>query len=199
MTEKTPSDIPASEFSPYSPPACDSEQSVDWEGYACSGSQIRPWVRFWARTLDYYVFCLLFGGLAVAIHPPLAEFNHLLLGIGLLICHGFFEPLLLTSFGTTPFKALLNVRVRNLDGSKPGYLKGLRRTFSACLRGQGLGIPLVALITHSMACTRLTQKGITVWDEDGGFRVAHQNIPWWKWLIFAASVTGLIWVRSESI
>lgn len=198
MVEKIPPAMPAPECSPYSPPASHLEETVDWEGYSPSGPQIRPWVRFWARSLDYYFFCLVFGGLAIALHPPLATISRWFLGIGLLVCYSFFEPLFLMFFGSTPFKALLNVRVRNSDGSKPSYLRGLRRTFAVCLRGQGLGIPLATLITHSMACTRLTQKGVTLWDEQGGFSVGHQHVPWWKWLLFAMSLAGLLWIWIES-
>ena len=29
--------------------------------YQPSGPQVRPWVRYWARMTDYFIFCFLFG------------------------------------------------------------------------------------------------------------------------------------------
>ena len=49
-------------------------------------------------------------------------------------------------------------------------------TNSVRLRGEGFGIPIVALVTRIYAYNTLTKEGITSWDKDGGFFVAHREI-----------------------
>ena len=96
------------------------------------------------------------------------------------------------SWGTTPGKALLNIRVRNEDRSKLSYGQGLARCFNVVVKGQGLGIPLIALVTHILAYNRLTSQGITSWDESGNHTVAHREISAWRVLIALLILIGAI-------
>ncbi len=96
----------------------------------------------------------------------------------------------LAVFGTTPGKAILCIRVRNADGSKLTYFQALGRTFSVWLRGQGLNIPLVALITAITAYSRLKNDGSTSWDQVGGFIIVHRKISWWRWILFCLPLLG---------
>lgn len=189
---KPASTINAFQASPYTPPSSDSTTDVNWSGYIPSGPQVRPWIRYWARTADFLLFCIVGGMIAVIIWPQLVEINDTLLGIILLLAYNFVEPIMLASLGTTPFKWLLCVRVRNHDGSKLSYFRALHRTFSVWLRGQGLGVPLIALFTCISSYKRLTTDGITSWDSNGGFTVSHQTVGWWRWLIFIGFISGFI-------
>jgi GYF domain 2/RDD family len=180
------------QISPYAAPASTPDSGIDWSGYEPSGSQVRPWVRYWARTFDFLLYCLVLGGIGMTIWPEMEEMNDTLLGIIALMGYNFIEPAMLAVVGTTPFKALLRVRVRNNDGTKPNYIRGLRRTFSVWTRGQGLGIPLIALFTSINSYSRLTKDSITGWDRDGGFTVTHQTVAWWRWLILFGLFAGFI-------
>lgn len=180
------------QISPYAPPATEPAEGIDWSNHVPSGSQVRPWVRYLARTFDFLLYAVIFGGTAAAIWPEIAEMNDTLLGILLLLGYNFVEPAMLALFGTTPLKALLRVRVRNNDGTKLSYGRGLRRTFSVWLRGQGLGIPLIALFTGITSYSRLSKDGITSWDRDGGFTVTHQTVAWWRWLLLVALLAGFV-------
>ncbi len=184
--------ISAFQASPYASPVSDPTSSVDWSGYVPSGPQVRPWVRYWARTFDFLLFCLLVGATVVAVWPEAAEMNDTFLGIILLLGYNFIEPAFLTTIGTTPFKALLCVRLRKSDGAKLTYLQGLSRIFSVWIRGQGLGIPLVALITGITSYNRLSNDSITWWDREGGFTVTHRNVAWWRWVILIGLFAGFI-------
>ena len=197
-----PAETPASSIreasvSPYAPPASDSDVPVDWSDYIPSGSQIRPWVRYWARTLDFLFFSLFVGVVIGVINPKLLEgIPETLLGFILILGYNFIEPAMLATLGTTPFKSLLRVRVRNQDGSKLSYLQGLRRTFSVLVFGQGLGIPLIALVTCITSYSRLTNHKITRWDEAGDTVVSHQTVQWWRWLLMVAGFVAFCWVIS---
>lgn len=187
MTEWKPlGEIDRFHASPYAPPTLIETNEVDWSGHESSGPQARPWVRYWARTFDYLTFCTLVGAIGFNVLPQLSKINDTVFGIILLLLYIFIEPIFLCTFGTTPFKALLRVRIRNHDGSKPTYLQGLSRCFSVWIRGQGLGIPIATLVTSIMSYNKLTSEGVTSWDQSGGFSVTHQNIQWWRWLLLAA-------------
>lgn len=179
--------------SPYAPPVSSEEVAVNWEDYTPSGPQIRPWVRYWARTFDFLFFSVLVGAVVGVISPDLIErIPETILGFVILLAYCFVEPVMLATLGTTPFKALLRVRVRNGDGSKLSYPHALRRTFSVLVFGQGLGLPLVALITCIVSYSRLTNQGITRWDATGGFVVTHQTLQWWRWLVLLGGFAGFV-------
>ena len=181
-------------LSPYAPPAAAPAAAgdVDWSGYVPSGPQTRPWVRYWARSFDYLLFSVIFGGAVAAFVPDVATMNDTLFGVLLLFAYNFAEPAMLSIFGATPFKALLCIRVRNADGTKLSYPQGLRRTISLWVNGQGLGIPLVQFITCLYAYNKLNNDGITSWDKAGPFTVSHQTIPWWRWLLAIAALVGFV-------
>ncbi|MFQ5730064.1 MAG: RDD family protein [Waddliaceae bacterium] len=73
--------------------------------------QIRPWVRFWARQLDYS-----FGGLILAVLDTfLLEVNDTAFPFIVIFAWVFVESWLLSAWGTTPGKFLLRVSVRTPD------------------------------------------------------------------------------------
>lgn len=189
-----PSVADAGALSPYAPPAAasGSPADIDWSGYEPSGPQVRPWIRYWARSFDFLLFSVIFGGAAAIFMPGIESVNDTLFGILLLFAYNFAEPAMLALFGTTPFKALLCVRVRNQDGSKLSYVQGLRRMMTMWVNGQGLGIPLVQLFACLHAYNRLTKEGITSWDKAGPFTVSHQTLPWWRVLLAFAALVGFV-------
>jgi hypothetical protein len=141
-----------------------------------SGPQTKPWVRFWARTIDGILFVLLAGIALALIYPAALKMNDALLSIIILFAYVFVEPCMLSSWGTTPGKALLNIRLRKSNGTKPNFSEALSRAFNVWIRGLGLGIPIVALFTQINAYKRLTKDGMTSWDKDGGFKINHKLI-----------------------
>lgn len=173
------------------------------DDFAASGEQLRPWIRYWARLVDFLIFSLIVGVIFGIINEAaLNRMNDTVFGIILLLAYIPVEPLLLMSWGTTPGKFLLNIQLRNEDGSKLSFSQGIMRSVGVVIKGQGIGIPLVALITHIYAYKRLLNQGQTVWDESGNHTVAHRDISGWRMLIlvlFLAAVVALIvWeVQSE--
>ncbi len=141
-----------------------------------TGPQIRPWVRSWARGLDMLLFSGFAGIILGLIYPPALEINGTLLAIIVYFLYLFIEPGMLALWGTTPGKALFNIRLRKTDGTKLKYPEALSRACSVWVRGIGLGIPIVTIFTQVSAYNRLTKDGITSWDKDGGFRVIHKII-----------------------
>ena len=139
-----------------------------------SGLQARPWVRYWARTIDLMLFSVLVGVLLALVYPAALEINALALAVTIVFLYVFIEPFMLSSWGTTPGKALLNIRLRRIDGTRLNYIDALSRSFNVWIRGCGLGLPIVGILTHITGYTKLSKYGITSWDKDGAFRIDHK-------------------------
>ena len=109
---------------------------------------------------------------------------------------------MLSTIGTTPGKALLNIRLRNEDGSRLSYTSALTRSAKVAIMGQGVGIPIIALVTHICAYNRLTQHGITSWDESGRHVIAHKEINILRIIILALILVGflalIVWAEMDT-
>lgn len=193
--------LPSFAPSPYASPSATSNDQINWSGYTPSGSQTRPWTRYWARTVDFLLFSLVAGFAAAFVYPDFLEMSDSLVGIILIALYNFYEPVVFAVFGNTPMKAILKIRVRDESGNKLTFQAALVRTLKIWFRGLGLGIPLVTLITHITSYSRLKNQGITSWDQEGGFVVSHQDVAWWRWLLiilFLIGFVGLIALGSET-
>ncbi len=142
--------------------------------------QVRPWVRFWARMIDYGIFGLLAGVVLQIFYPTILDFSSINLTLLLLTAYVFFESIMLAFCGTTPGKALLRIKLRTDDGTKFNYSGAITRSVRVWWRGEGLGIPLVSLVTNILAYNSLKKNGRTAWDRDGKLVVQHQIIGRWR-------------------
>lgn len=164
-------------LSPDPPPIAPPQQALPpISTFAATGRQVRPWVRYWARMLDVTLFSIIMGVVIAPFHGSLFRVNEILLGMAILFTYVFVEPCMLSSWGTTPGKALLNIRVRKNNGDKPTYAEAITRALNVWTGGLGLGIPIVALFAQIYAYNRLTKDKITSWDKEGGFTVSHRVI-----------------------
>jgi hypothetical protein len=152
-------------------------------------SQVYPWRRYWARLFDItfimpiyiFIIALFSPGLNYTITRMDGFIGSILLLLFYLI---FFEPMMLSSFGTTPGKSLLGIKIRALSGKKISYSTGMRRGFLVWLNGMGMGIPFVALFTMTIAYSKLKRNGITSWDERCGISVIHGQLSIFRVILF---------------
>lgn len=165
-------------FSPPDPPQSPDMQPppVPSDDFRSSGPQARPWVRFFARTIDMFSFSIIAGLILGIIFESASKMNGYVLGFIFGILYIFVEPMMLSTWGSTPGKALLNIRLRREDGNRLSYSDALNRSFQVWLRGCGAGIPIVALFTQIGAYNRLRNEGKTSWDHDGHYRYIHKDI-----------------------
>ena len=168
-----------------------------------------PWRRFLARTLDIMVIgtLLLIGFvLLIALFFPrniegfisLLE-NTILAGSFAYLLWLPVEGVCLATFGTTPGKWLLGIRVLSKDGTKLTYLTALQRTLLVWVQGDAAGIPILILLTRVFAHKRLLATGTTLWDAKLGSVVVHQE--WGKirqLLTFLVAVAILLAIKFYS-
>jgi uncharacterized RDD family membrane protein YckC len=166
--------------------------------------QTRPWVRYWARSIDIALICIIVGipigailpdGLNNRLVDQLIQFLALTLWIPI-------EAALIATFGCTPGKALLRVRVSDKNGSNLSFGQALSRSFGVWWKGLGTGlIPFVTLGALLVAHNRLSKNGVTTWDRDGRFKVTHRQVGIVRTLIaigiFAVIIAAAIAVVTD--
>jgi hypothetical protein len=145
------------------------------------------WSRFLARSLDVGIsglLVLLVAGVDVqTLRPDEIPLMLQLLGPGLWVP---MEALLLAVLGTTPGKALFNLRVETREGVRPSPGVALSRAVRVWVQGTALGIPLPMLLTEAIGYTRLTRTGSTFWDDALALQVSQGRIGPVRALILAA-------------
>jgi len=152
------------------------EQVVEDYNNELSNEQVRPWIRFWARMIDYNLFTIILAIIVLIVYPPAYEMPDLVFGMITLFIYTFIEAAMLSSWGTTPGKAFFKIRLRNKDDSKLSYNDALYRSWQVVFKGLGLGLPIISLITLINAFFRLKNEKITSWDKEGEYVVSHQTI-----------------------
>lgn len=156
--------------------------------------QVHPWIRLFARSLDGIIASVVILGSWALISPD--SYIKWAYSYGryisiTLILWTFIEALLLSTWGTTPGKWLLRVKVRDIDGKKLSYVKALYRALSVWALGEGCGVGIVSIITYTFSNFRLVSKGITVWDEKGEFRVSHKPVGYVRGAAAAVILVGV--------
>lgn len=179
--------LPEQSFQHYAFPetVTDTSPPVDKGQAKAHKAQVKAqtWNRYWARLIDFCAICFCGGFIIAILFPSGIAMSDALFGVIMLFVYVFIEAAMLSSWGTTPGKALLRIRLRKDDGSKLLYGEALNRSFKVWLKGEGFGIPLINFITNIIAYKRLMKNGITSWDEEGGFTVSHKKVGFFRNLV----------------
>ncbi len=159
-------------------------------------TNVRPFLRFWARMFDYtlvsvIVFLLsdvamphpidgesfsdLFARYIAEMQTPEARLLARTQFFAMIGWH-FLEGILLHVLGTTPGKALFGIKVRQLDGSRLQPLKSVGRSFYVYLLGVGFyQVPFI-LIGMVFSFFRLLSTGDCLWDQHLGSKVEYAKL-----------------------
>ena len=145
--------------------------------------QPRPWVRFWARSLDVFLlsFCtgFLFGLLFPAftirmIKAPDAFLCFLVIEFFILL--PFSEALIIAVFGNTPGKAILKTKITNSAGNSLSFAEALKRNFYVYFAGYAMWLPLINIATLLWQYRKLKKEKKTSWDNKYNLSVVHSHI-----------------------
>jgi len=159
-----------------------------------SGEQVRPWIRFWARMIDYNLYTMLLAIIALIVYPPAYKMSDLIFGMITLFTYTFIEAAMLSSWGTTPGKYFFKIRLRNKENRKLSYNEAVYRSWKVVFNGLGLGLPIISLFTLIHAFSALKTNKITSWDKDGEFNVSHQTIGLPRIIIVILIITFIIFI-----
>ena len=156
---------------------------------------VRPWRRWLARMLDYYLAAFLFGTLVTVFDPrsPLLDASAAWLNFLVILGWTPLEGLLLSTTGNTPGKALLNIRVHDPNGQKLSLEAAMARCARVWWFGLGAGVPIVTLFTLAVGHATLTRDKQTSWDRKLHLSVEHRPIGADRGVLLAIIVSLLIY------
>jgi len=156
--------------------------------------QALPWVRFWARMIDISTVSI-FWSLLVSIFIPRGLgwelFSIFITIISIIVV----EALLLSTWGTTPGKSLLQVYVREPQGRKLNFSQAINRCISVWVWGLGFGIPILSIIFPLLSYERIQETGAVKWDIEGVSLVSHNKIGIPRIGVVVSLLAGLIWLK----
>ncbi|HOM01784.1 MAG TPA: RDD family protein [Acetivibrio sp.] len=133
----------------------------------------QPWVRFWARMVDIFIIDTIVRLIQLFFFSG-SMFEPILLSMGTYFIWALAEAKLISSWGTTPGKWLLKVKVRTVDSEIPDFNKSLKRSILVWILGMGLGI--FTSISYIFGYYELTRRGITPWDRISECSVQYEEM-----------------------
>jgi len=134
--------------------------------------QVRPWTRYFARLIDI----IFFEVLLFLIIPKAIIFNEFIFGLLILFLWIFMEAILLSTWGTTPGKWWLKIKVTSSRNEKLSLKDAFNRSFIIWWRGLAAGIPLINLVTLYNSYSVLKEYQKTTWDSKGDCVVSHEKV-----------------------
>lgn len=128
-----------------------------------------PWRRYFARSLDlglYEMLWLPIWMLVFRLSPPDSVVGKLVSGYVNLVLMLVLEPLLLSTWGTTPGKAIFGLEVRDENGAKLTYRRALDRIWVLFEKGMGYGIPFYDLYRNYKSFRACSNGETLPWDAE---------------------------------
>ncbi len=136
----------------------------------------QAWRRWFARMVDYAIAAFMLGMIIELIVPGSTLFDGIFGEMIIFASWIVGEAFIMSGFGRTPGKTLLNIRVTQADGSKLTLEQAIGRAARVWLFGIGLGLPIINLITMILSYQKLTKEGTTSWDREGDFAVSYGEL-----------------------
>lgn len=142
-----------------------------------------PWRRFFARQLDRSLLSLLFSAvLSLVLRRRLGDGlpwdlfeTYLLWGIQFLV-----EPLLLSTWGTTPGKWIFGLQVRSSDGRKLTFGEAASRLWELFRYGEGYGIPFYNLYRNYKSFRACADGEVLPWDQSRELSYSIRDTRPWR-------------------
>jgi hypothetical protein len=143
-----------------------------------------PWRRYIARLLDLLPWAFVVGfavglfntatGLHLMQFPWPYAVVRAVSGLIYLPIVLIIDALVHSACGNGLGKALLGVRVVELDGTRPTFRRYLRRNGSIWARGLAFGLPFAQQLASLVCYLTLKREGQTTWDKTLRFRVVRE-------------------------
>lgn len=127
-----------------------------------------PWRRYFARSLDISIYSLIWcaiGQLALRWNPTVsfpARILEIYIPLAMML---IIEPILLSSFGTTPGKLIFGLRVEGTNSNKPTFGQALERTWTVFGSGTGYNIPFYNLYRLYKSYKACKENDPLKWDD----------------------------------
>ena len=137
----------------------------------------RPFIRYLARLFDLSLFSL-FLIIFVSIFSPkfVVHSSPIFIFILSLCLYILVEALILSIFGNTLGKSILNARIRTINGEPINFFTALKRSIFVTAAGMGFGVPLINFICFYFSYFDLKRNGKSTWDQQIGTVVLYGQV-----------------------
>ncbi len=138
-----------------------------------------PWRRYFARSVDYGVYYLIWIFLLNVVFRGYPVRNKLVLYLIEYIVFAemiFIEPLLLSRFGTTLGKWIFGLSLSDAEGCRLTYKAGLSRTWCVFAKGYGYNIPIYNIIRMYKSYKVCKDEDWLLWNEDYKYSVRDTKL-----------------------
>lgn len=137
----------------------------------------RPIIRYLARFFDLSLFSLILITFVSIFKPQfILESSAIFIFMLSLILYILVESAVLTIFGNTLGKALLNAHLKTVDGERIHFITALKRSIFVSAAGMGFGIPIINFICFCFSYFDLKKHGNTTWDKQIGTVVLYGKV-----------------------
>ncbi|MGG3468262.1 RDD family protein [Neobacillus pocheonensis] len=158
----------------------------------------RPIVRYLARFFDLSLFSLVLITFISIFSPKfIVNSSGLFVFMLSLILWILVEAVILSIFGNTLGKSLLNAKLRTINGDPIDFLTALKRSIFVNAAGMGFGVPILNFICFYFSYFDLNKNGKSTWDEQIGTIVLYGRVSLARILFvalfpFALLIAGLV-------
>jgi uncharacterized RDD family membrane protein YckC len=155
--------------------------------------QGRPVVRYLARFFDLSLCSVLLITITSMFFPRfIIDFSGLTIFILSILAWILVEPFMLTVFGTTLGKALVNTKLRTVDGEPIKLSTAFQRSIFVNAAGMGFGLPLINFICFCFSYFDLRKNGLSTWDRQIGTVVLYGKVSTFRLLFASLFPIGLL-------
>ncbi|EKN66183.1 hypothetical protein BABA_17282 [Neobacillus bataviensis LMG 21833] len=137
----------------------------------------RPFVRYLARFFDLSLFSLVLITFVSIFSPKfILETSGSFIFMLCLVLYVLVEASILSIFGNTLGKTILNARLRTINGEPLHFLIALKRSIFVTAAGMGFGVPIINFICFYFSFFDLKKNGISTWDQQIGTVVLYGKV-----------------------
>ncbi|MFJ7725136.1 RDD family protein [Neobacillus sp. NPDC097160] len=137
----------------------------------------RPFVRYLARFFDLSLFSLVLMTFVSIFSPKfILESSGIFIFMLSLILYVLVEASILSIFGNTLGKSILNARLRTTNGEPLNFLTALKRSVFVTAAGMGFGVPFINFICFYYSYFDLKKNGKSTWDQQIGTVVLYGQV-----------------------
>lgn len=158
---------------------------------------INPWYRFLARLLDYSVFIFLLSLLGKYVgFLSLLDTDNKYNYFSFFVFAAWIpiEAFLLSKWGKTLGKYILNISVEPLPHHRLDYSRAIKRSLLVWMRGFGMGFYMIAPFTMLYAYSKLKVGRQMSWDLQLRVNTHQKPVQRWRVILVSAIIAAcIIW------
>lgn len=174
------------------------------EGEKPTHYEVRAWPRLVAKCIDVIIFyglglILIMVASLSGVHffrisivnslmrvfegPALLFIFSVLIWLWKACVFPLLEGFLISSYSTTPGKALLGIHLKHEDDTKLSLATSINRSYAAMAIGLWFFVPYLWIFAPMLGLKRLAREGVARWDAKRAVTYISQPVHAWRWCL----------------